>query len=268
MILDKKISEIMQVKVVTAESNTTIHDIACLMDQKNIGSVLISDNDTVRGIITERDITHQLYKGNNLSKIPASQLMIKEIISATPETTIGEAIKILFKNKFRRLPIIKNNRLIGIITSTDICYEINNPHASTTVGEIMRKDVPTISGEKTVYKAIDLMLKKKSSTGRMGVGSIVITIEDRVEGIVTEKDIIKYVVAKNKDVKKTKVSEIMSPNIITIKPDVLVCHAAELLSTYGFRHLPVLDEEDRLAGIVTQTDLIAELKREYESNAI
>ncbi|MFC2162781.1 CBS domain-containing protein [Candidatus Altiarchaeota archaeon] len=265
MILDKKVAEIMQSKVVTVGSSTKVFDIACIMGRKNIGSVVITDDDSVKGIITERDITKQLLNGNDIANIPASRLMVSDIISASPETTVREAINTLFAHKFRRLPIIKNGRLVGIITSTDICYEINNPHACTNVGEIMRTNVSTIDSQKTIREALTLMFNAKSTTGRMGVGNVVITEDKMVKGILTERDIIKYVVCKKKDIDETLVGDVMSTGIITIRPDVIVCHAADLLIQYHFRHLPVINEQEELIGMVSQTLLIAEIKKNYES---
>ncbi|MFH1403412.1 MAG: CBS domain-containing protein [Candidatus Altiarchaeota archaeon] len=268
MILDKQVSEIMHSKIYTAECNTPVYDIACLMDKKNVGSVLIVEKDKVKGIITEADIVNQLYKGNHLTELKSCDIMTKKVISVAPDTTLGKAIDLLFENKFRRLPVVKKGKIMGILTSTDICYEINSPHASKTVGEIMRTDVVTTTSDKTIYEALDHMLKKKSSTGKRGVGGIVIVSTEGVEGILTERDIIRYVVAKKKDIQKTLVSDIMSTDMITIRPDIVICHAADLMSQYHFRHLPILDYDEKLVGIITQTTIIGELKREYEENLI
>ncbi len=268
MILKKKIREFMQSNVITCLKDTPIIDVAILMDSKNIGSVIITDKDRVVGIITERDITHRLYIDNDLSKLTAKDIMTNKVSSINPDANIGEAIKILFENRIRRLPIIKNGKLLGIITSTDICQEINNPHACTTVGEIMRKNIETLSEDETVYNAVGYMLDSDSSTGRRGVGHIIIQKQGKILGIITERDIIKYIVVKKRDLKKTNVCDIMSTDIITIQKDVVVCHAAELLNHYKFRHLPVIDEDEKLISTITQTDLIEELKKEYEEKRI
>jgi CBS domain-containing protein len=83
-----------------------------------------------------------------------------------------------------------------------------------------------------------------------------------VVGIVTERDILSDVVATGKSADEVKISEIMTPNIITITPDKTLEEAADVMTDNKIKKLPVVDE-GRLVGIVTASDLIA-----YEKDLI
>ena len=121
------------------------------------------------------------------------------------------------------------------------------------VSEVMSTQIETINGEETVETAAKIMVKEH-------IGALIILERGELEGIITERDILK-IVANNKSV-KTKIKEVMSKKLITIDHNAILEEAADLMVQYKIKKLPVL-KDGKLVGIVTATDLIT-----YEKNLV
>jgi CBS domain-containing protein len=122
------------------------------------------------------------------------------------------------------------------------------------VGEIMVKDVATISQDEKVTSAAMLMAEKN-------IGSVLIVDQEDPIGILTEKDLLKKVVALGKDPKNLFVRDVMTTSIISVKPNTSIFDAHGIMHEKKFRRLPVVDH-NKLLGIVTETDL-SKAMRDY-----
>jgi len=114
------------------------------------------------------------------------------------------------------------------------------------VSEIMRLDVVTVAPSDKIKKAIDVMVAKN-------VGSVVVVEDDKVVGILTERDILKKI--KDLDIDKSLVSEFMSSPVLTVMPDTFITEALALMQTRNIRRLPVM-KGGRLMGMVTEIDIL------------
>lgn len=107
-----------------------------------------------------------------------------------------------------------------------------------------------LGGEK-VAVAIKTMTERN-------IGSVVIVDDDmKVRGIVTERDLLRRLLGQSRDPNITDLSDIMTENIRTARPDDQVIDWLRQMSNERFRHLPVLDEEGRLINILSQGDFVA-----------
>lgn len=96
-------------------------------------------------------------------------------------------------------------------------------------------------------KAAELMAREDLS-------AIIVTVEGKAKGIVTERDILKRIVAEDKNARKTKVKEIMSSPLVTIKPSTSLEEAARLMFEKKIKNLPVV-HENRLIGLINLNDI-------------
>jgi len=124
------------------------------------------------------------------------------------------------------------------------------------VKEIMTTDLKTVRPSDNVKEAACLM--NESNIGCL----IVVSGTGKIEGIVTERDILTDVVAEGKDSCSVTIGEIMSKDVVVISPDVSLEDAADVMTEKKIKKLPVV-ESGRLVGIVTATDLVA-----YEKDLI
>jgi len=113
----------------------------------------------------------------------------------------------------------------------------------------MKKNVITIGPNMNICEACHIMLDNQ-------VGCLVASVNDKPVGILTEKDIIKMICKHEKEC-KTIVKDIMTNYLITVKPNEKLEKAIETMRTYKIKKLPVIDNNDRLVGIITATDIIS-----------
>jgi len=118
----------------TMESNGTVAAAAKIMVQHDIGSIVVVEGKKPVGIITERDITKQVIKGEGVLKEVVKNVMTKALVTAPPSMPVQEAFELMLMNKVRRLPIIESNNIVGIVTAKDlmrwvlrVSYEPNIP---------------------------------------------------------------------------------------------------------------------------------------------
>jgi CBS domain-containing protein len=114
------VRDIMNSPVVSASPNDTIHDIAKKMKEGNIGSIVIMEKDKPVGIVTDWDIvSNAIVNDAKPSQIKAKDVM-QEIYTIESEESITEAARMLRKHNIKRLGVIYKNRLVGIISSSDV----------------------------------------------------------------------------------------------------------------------------------------------------
>jgi len=120
----KKVRDIMTKNVVKSDKDSTIYDLARLMDQNRIGCIVIAEDDKPIGIVTERDIiTKCLAKEMKPREVKAKDIMSSPVITIEPDAEMLEAAKVMVSRMIRRLPVVENNKLVGIITTSDMIRE-------------------------------------------------------------------------------------------------------------------------------------------------
>ena len=97
------------------EKDASLEQVARIMSSKGIGYLIFVSKGKIKGILTERDLLKHFGKGGKSSRI-----MTKSVITISPEEDIQAALKVMKENKIKRLPVIENKELIGIVTLTDI----------------------------------------------------------------------------------------------------------------------------------------------------
>jgi CBS domain-containing protein len=117
-----KIEELMVKDVITLEADASVYDAVKLLNKHKIGClVVVREGNQILGIMTERDLLERvLEECKDPKKTRVSEIMTKHVISGTPDMDLFEAARLMFKIKVKKLPITKDDRLIGIVTLTDI----------------------------------------------------------------------------------------------------------------------------------------------------
>jgi CBS domain-containing protein len=128
------LENVMSVPVITINAIDTLRVAAERMVKNNIGAIVVVEGNKPVGIVTERDVTKQVITGDDAFMNPVSQVMSHPLRVSTKETTIQEAFEIMLEHRIRRLPIVENNELVGIVTEKDlmrwvlrVSYEPNIP---------------------------------------------------------------------------------------------------------------------------------------------
>jgi CBS domain-containing protein len=111
--------------VLTIDASQNAKNAAQKMTKFGVSSLIVSSGETIVGIVTERDILNRVVSaGQDPNKVMIENIMSQPIIIVNPTTTIEEAIKMMFNNRIKKLPVMqkedKGMRLVGILTITDI----------------------------------------------------------------------------------------------------------------------------------------------------
>lgn len=119
------VRDIMTKGVITINDKLTALDAAKLMSDKGISSLIVERNGDHIGIITERDFVNKICsKKLDITKINVEEIMSDIKISATPDTPIEVAVQRMVNHRIRRLPIKESDKVIGIITVTDLAKHL------------------------------------------------------------------------------------------------------------------------------------------------
>jgi CBS domain-containing protein len=121
----RRILEIKGFGVWSVTPDTTVFDSLRLMEEKNIGVVLVMTGDELLGIFSERDYARQvILKGRASKDTAVKEIMTRPVITAHPEQTTQECMEIMSKRHFRHLPVVENNRVLGVISMGDVVRDI------------------------------------------------------------------------------------------------------------------------------------------------
>jgi len=186
------------------------------------------------------------------------------VITMAPTTPVYDAIKIMAKEGFRRIPLVDpgTHKLQGIVTATDIVNYlgggekfriIQRKYAGSffkainePVGSIMTPEAISVLTSSKISDAIELMKSQ-------GVGGLpVVDEENCVWAIVTERDMITLFADR---IGGAKVADLMSRKVIAVSPKASILKAERIMIKHGFRRLPLLLNE-KLIGLVTIMDIL------------
>jgi CBS domain-containing protein len=123
MEMDTKVTvhDAMTPRVFTIDPRTTVAKAAKIMTDYDIGSLIIKSNSRPEGLVTESDIIAKVVsKDLSASKVMVEDLMTRNLIEIDPGRDLYEAARLMAKNNIRRLPVVKDGILVGILTSTDV----------------------------------------------------------------------------------------------------------------------------------------------------
>jgi signal-transduction protein with cAMP-binding, CBS, and nucleotidyltransferase domain len=108
-------------KVITIEPNATVKKAAELMNLHEIGCLIVVSCEKPVGILTERDMLKRvIYESRECEKTKVVNIMTKPLITASPNMRAGDAAKLMFERNIKKLPIVQDGKLVGLVTLTDL----------------------------------------------------------------------------------------------------------------------------------------------------
>ncbi len=243
-----QVKDVMSTDVVTVEPDQGMVVAANLMADDGVSSLVVMDNSVVAGIITEKDFLERVIaKGKSALDVKVREVMSSPVISIIPEMTVLEAGQIVEERRVKRLPVIDSGTLVGIVTQTDLICVLTSYGMWRDIAEIMTKDVATVQRDATVAEAASMMAER-------GISGIIVMQADRVAGVLTERDLLKRVIAVGRDPAHVRMEEVMSHPAVCVPPHFSVFSASRIMEKTNIRRL-VVEDNKWLCGIVTQTDI-------------
>ncbi len=128
VIMTTRVADILRHKgsrIVTIEPTTTVYDAIAKMVEHNVGSILVIEVDTLCGIFTERDYLRRIILQGRTSKTTRIEdVMTKDVLQATPHSTIKECMATMTSQRCRHLPVVEEGALVGLISLGDCVKEL------------------------------------------------------------------------------------------------------------------------------------------------
>lgn len=114
------VRDIMKKNVISIDSSMTAQDAAKMMDDASIGAIVVLEKGLVVGIITERDLTRKVIAKGKPYTISVKDVMSAPVVVVNPDDSVWDAAQLMKNRKIHRMPAVKNNVLVGMITTSDI----------------------------------------------------------------------------------------------------------------------------------------------------
>ena len=190
------ISEIMETEVISLNVKDSLKDAMNTMIKEKIGGIPITDEDgAVKAIVSERDFVF-LLSGIVTGKT-VQEYMSKKIVTAPSDMSVGAAAKSMINNGFRRLPVLRDDVLIGIITASDIMRFLGDGDMfdrlvtgnarevfQVPVSKLLTREIIFTKSDVDLGEAANVMLDKD-------VGSLPVLEDGELKGIITERDFVR-----------------------------------------------------------------------------
>jgi CBS domain-containing protein len=113
--------DVMVRKVITTSRDSTVEQAVKLMNDHEIGCLIVTEDDEPIGILTERDLLKRiLARSKDLKKVKVEEVMSTPLVSVEPNVQIGDASTLMFQKNIKKMPIVEGGKLIGLVTLTDI----------------------------------------------------------------------------------------------------------------------------------------------------
>lgn len=244
-----RVESIMTSEVVTTTTQVTMKEVAKIMGERHIGSLIVENFDTAVGIVTERDLLSKVIApGRKTSEIKVENVMSYPLITICPSIEIKEAARTMIRKK-GRLAVFECGNLVGVVTASDLIKSLPDvPETQLKVDDYMTKQVTT-ADEKTSIATIAKMM------GEQRIGSVIIRSKDSPHmKIFTERDLLSIFLAKGKSL-MTEVGGASSSPLITARLGTSIHKAASIMTSNRIRRLPIT-KNGELVGIITARDLV------------
>ncbi|MEA5079939.1 MAG: CBS domain-containing protein [Anaerolineaceae bacterium] len=256
--------------VVTVTAETNLTDARKLIDEKQIRALPVVQGEKLIGIITKRGLlrldlsilgVESWNLGVDLADETVGDVMTKNPLTIRPESVIPKAARIMLENKITALPVLENGKMVGILTNSDllrfILEEYPGLRKEILVKHYMTDEVVTIEKDTTLLEAHRLMGTKR-------IRSLPVLENEALVGLVTRTDLMssdpsRLASRKNQEVSlkilTQPVEKVMNSPVLTISPEAELTEAAKLMLDNKIHSLPVVDQEKKMVGIITESDL-------------
>ncbi len=134
-----KVKDFMTTNVITISVNETVLYAAKLMHQQDVGDLVVMDGSMPKGIVTERDLVRRIMALKKPLDTKVSEIMSDPLITIEDKASIRDAARKMVKYKIRRLPVTKNDALVGIIVSSDFAKHVSKKTLSEEILSAMSR---------------------------------------------------------------------------------------------------------------------------------
>lgn len=141
----RTLREIMTTDCSTVTLKDNVYEAAVKMKQEDTGFIPVVEGRKLIGVLTDRDLVIRGYAEKREGSAAIKQVMSDRVVSVPPETTVDEAAKIMAKEQIRRLPVVENGDLVGIVSIGDLAVRDKfEDEAGEALSQISEQDKQTV----------------------------------------------------------------------------------------------------------------------------
>ena len=118
------VRDVMTKSVISVDSSLTVNQAAKLMEDAKVGAVIVMENNTVVGIVTDRDFAVKIVAHAYQITTPVKQIMSSPLLAIGPDESVWMVADLMYTRGIRKLPVIEDDQVIGIITATDLVNQL------------------------------------------------------------------------------------------------------------------------------------------------
>lgn len=255
----RKAKDIAKFGVATVRKEESVYKAIGIMAEKHISGLPVVDDTSLVGIISEKDVLKLLYDTEFLPG-KVEDYMTKDVVSFDLEESLADICDCLINNHFRRVTILHQGKLAGIISRADLIKANKDrfkPQGSDSKStehkdgflarDVMRCGLLTVKKETPIYEAMEIL-----ATWHI-TGLPVVDDYMNLVGIVSEKDMLKLLY--DPEANLGKVENSMTEQVISFNHDDSLFDVCDCLINNRFRRVPILDQ-NKLVGIISRADII------------
>ncbi len=239
---------------ISVNPNVSFYDAVGYMAERGFGNLIISDDNTPKGILTEREILQSITLGKDISKLKVGDMGSQSYVRISPDYSILEAAQTMILRKKRLLVFADDDKLVGIITASDMIRAFRKTRDAPSLDKVVSTDIIKCNYDDSILNAVKIMHDKR-------VGSVLI---DNMKGygIFTERDLLVHVLANEVDL-KGHVGGYASSPLIVADHAIKANKAASIMTAENIKRLGLI-KEGSLVGIVTARDLVDAYQGAYQ----
>ena len=148
-----RVEDVMVKEVITIDEDFTVKEAAEIMNKFEIGCLIGVRKGKAMGILTERDVLKRVVaQGRDASKTKVKDAMTSPLVIAEPGMDLGEAVKLMFQMKIKKLPVVDGKRLVGLVSLTDIARF--QPQMITILKQLAARQTPPKSMQKIIDRYV------------------------------------------------------------------------------------------------------------------
>ena len=254
---DRRLAELMTWNIVTIAQHATIERATEIMAAAHISSVLATDDGKPAGIVTERDVLRALEAAVPRSA-PVSEVMSKPLVGAPKDMALHDAYHFMSKKGVRHLLVTDDDgNSVGIVSESDFRFHLGLEfyRRLQDVRTVMSARMPVLPPTALVREAVSAMAARDANCA-------VVAVDCKPVGMLTERDAVR-IFRGDPSVMGLPVSETMSHPVQTIPVGTHLHDAIERMQSEKIRHLVVVDDDGKVAGILSEHDVVRQLETEY-----
>ncbi len=257
--------EIMSKEIIAVDKDESIERVINLMNKERITKFPVLEDGELIGIVSDEEIVDKLGSVRTRTITPSSlhisSIMARDFFTVSVDEDISKLIERAKLGGVAMFPVLENNELVGVITKSDLLPFVES---EKRIEEIMVTPVKSLAPDDRIIHARRLMVDN-------GIERLPVLREGMVEGILAAMDLALFLYefrmrVQNKyqqaRLDNLLVEHAMKRDIITASKDMSAKEAAQLMYKENIGCLPIVDVFGKIAGIVTRTDVIKEIRTE------